>query len=79
MTVWKITTNVEYRTLFALFDLGHSTVCTIVIETCHAIATHILNQYVKIPTSDKFKRAVEGFENFHRLQGLMLAHIYMYQ
>ena len=62
MTVWKPATNVEYRTLSALFGLGRSTVGKIVVETCNAIATHLLPKYVTIPGSDKLKEIVDGFE-----------------
>ena len=62
--MWKLATNVEYRTLAALFGLGRSTVCTIVVETCRVIATHLLPQYVQIPQGEKLKDIVEGFETF---------------
>ena len=45
----------------ALFGLGRSTVCKIVLEICHAIATHLLPQYVQIPNGDRLKEIVEGF------------------
>lgn len=34
------------------------------VETSRAIATHLLSQYVFIPTRDKLKEIVEGFEDF---------------
>ena len=49
VTLWRLATNVEYRTLPALFGLGRSTVCTIVNETRSAITTHLLPKYVHIP------------------------------
>ena len=42
VTIWKLATNVEYQTLSALFCLGCSTVCVIVMETWTAIAKHLL-------------------------------------
>ena len=57
-------TNVEYRTLSALFGLGRSTICTIVVETSHAIATRLLPQYVQIPQGERLKEIVQGFETF---------------
>ena len=64
VTLWKLATNVEYRTLSELFGLGRSTVGEIVIETCDAIATHLLPQYVFIPQGDKLREIVEGFETY---------------
>ena len=57
-------TNVEYCTLSALFGLGRSTVGKIVVETSHAITTHLLPQYVRIPQGDKLKEITDGFETF---------------
>ena len=37
VTIWKLATNVEYRTLSSLFGLGRSTVSKIVVEICCAI------------------------------------------
>ena len=34
----------------------------IVVETCNAIATHLLPKYVTIPGRDKLKEIVDGFE-----------------
>ena len=62
VTIWKLATNVEYRTLSALFGLGRSTVGEIVIETCNAIASHLLPKYVTIPGREKLKDIVDGFE-----------------
>ena len=39
----------------ALFGLGRSTVGKIVVETCHAIAIHLLPQYVQTPNGDRLK------------------------
>ena len=50
-------------TLSSLFGLGRSTVGKIMVETC-AIATHLLPQYVQIPSGEKLKEIVGGFEVF---------------
>ena len=62
VTIWKLATNVEYRTLFSLFGLGRSTIGKIVVETCPAIATHLLPQYIQIPCGEKLKEIADGFE-----------------
>ena len=51
VTLWRLATNAEYRTLASLFGLGTSTVCTVVLDTCHAI-TKLLHRYVSIPQGD---------------------------
>ena len=47
-----------------MFGLGRSTVGQIVVETCHEMATHLLTEFVKIPSEDKLKDIVDGFESF---------------
>ena len=64
VTVWKLATYIKYRTLSSLFGLGRSTVGKIVVETCRAITTHLLLQYVYIPSGEKLKEIVDGFETF---------------
>ena len=62
ITVWKLATNAEYRTLSALFGLGISTICTIVLETCTMITQHLMPRYVTIPTGSRLREVVEGFK-----------------
>ena len=37
MTIWRLATNAEYRTISALFGVGRSTVVEVVVDTCEAI------------------------------------------
>ena len=60
VTIWRIATNVEYRTLGELFGLGHSTVGKIVLETCDAIAQHFLQVHVCFPTGQTLKQVIQG-------------------
>ena len=46
ITIWRLGTNIEYRTISALFGLGKSTECEIVLETCEVIACHMMPRYV---------------------------------
>ena len=62
VTIWKLASNIEYRTLAGLFGIGRSTACEIVNETARQIVTHLLPKYVKIPSGDRLKEIVEGFE-----------------
>ena len=62
LTLWRLATNIEYRTLSELFGIGRSTVCTIVVETCNMIATHLFPQYVCFPTGDRLRDVITNFE-----------------
>ena len=52
MTMWRLATNVDYRTLSELFGMGQS------------IATHLLPQYVYTPKGEQLKEIVEGLETY---------------
>ena len=62
VTVWKLATNIEYRTLASLFGLGRSTVGKIVLETCNVMTTKLLAQYVHFPEGTRLREIVDGFE-----------------
>ena len=49
VALWRLSTNVEYRTISHLFGIGVSTACNIVHEVCRAIVDCLLSIYVKIP------------------------------
>ena len=51
ITLWKLATNIEFRTLAALFSVGQSTVGKIVIETI-AMTTAHLPRFVQIPKGE---------------------------
>lgn len=62
VTIWRLATNAEYRTIAELFGLGRSTVGEIVLDTCGAIADHLLMRYVCFPQGDRLREVVDGFE-----------------
>ena len=62
VTIWRLATNIEYRTIAALFGLGISTVCEVVHRTCHTISRHLLPQYIKLPSEQRLREIVEEFE-----------------
>lgn len=63
VTIWRLGANVELRTLAALFGLGRSTVGEIVLDTCDAIAIHLLPKYIRIPQNCCLRAIEEGFEH----------------
>ena len=62
VTVWKLATNIEYRTLSSLFGLGRSTVGKIVLETCNIMTTKLLSRYVHFPKGTRLCEIVDRFE-----------------
>ena len=63
VTIWRLATNIELRTISVLFGLGQSTVGRIVYETCEAITTYLLKKFVRIPQGQRLQENIEGFEH----------------
>ncbi|XP_045179625.2 uncharacterized protein LOC123539178 [Mercenaria mercenaria] len=61
ITIWRLATNIEYRTLSHLFGIGRSTACTIVQKTCQAIVQYLMPHFIKIPAGEAFNDNVNGF------------------
>ena len=62
VTVWKLATNIEYRSLASLFGLGRSTIGKIVLETSSIMTTKLLPRYVHFPEGTRLREVVDGFE-----------------
>ena len=52
----------SYCTVAHLFGVARSTVCEIVQETCQAIVSNLMQDYIRFPTGEALKAVVEGFE-----------------
>ena len=62
ITLWRLGTNVEYRTILHLFGVGISTACNIVHKVCKAIVDSLLHKYIKTPVGNEAMDIVRGFE-----------------
>lgn len=63
IALWRMGTNVEYRTISHLFGVGVSSACVIVHEVCKAIVNALLATYIKLPTGHQALEVVRGFED----------------
>ena len=61
--LWRLGTNVEYRTISHLFGVGLSTVCVAVHDTCHVLVEQFASLYIKIPKGQELQSIVDGFES----------------
>ncbi|XP_071946061.1 uncharacterized protein [Antedon mediterranea] len=62
ITLWRLGTNCEYRSIGHLFGVASSTACKIVIETCSAIVDVLQEQYIRFPEGQRLREVVAGFE-----------------
>ena len=61
ITLWRLGTNIEYRSIAHLFGVGLSTVCVTVHEVCTSIVNALRQRYIRIPTGEDAQTVVDGF------------------
>jgi hypothetical protein len=61
ITLWRLGTNLEYRSISHLFGVGLSTVCVVVHEVCAAIVRVLSRRYIRIPTGEDAQATIDGF------------------
>ena len=61
VALWRLATNVEYRSIGHLFGILRSTACAIVHEVCSATNTVLTTIYIKIPTEQQLKEIIDMF------------------
>ena len=63
ITLWCLATCGEYRSIGHLFGVARCTVCVIVHETCAAIVSKLLKQYVYFPQDEQLAAVIDGFKS----------------
>ena len=63
MTLWRLATNSDYRTIGHLFGVAKCTACVIVNEVCDVIMETLFKRYISIPHDDNLNEVIEGFES----------------
>ncbi|KAF4117943.1 uncharacterized protein LOC131554056 [Onychostoma macrolepis] len=61
VALWRLASNVEYRTISALFGVGRSTVCKCVRDVCHAIVLLLRPLYLRSPSEQELEDAARLF------------------
>ena len=61
ITLWRLATNAEYRTISHLFAVGRSTCCTIANETCKIITEHLMPNYIRFPSDRRLLETIRDF------------------
>lgn len=61
--IWRLATNLEYRSLLYLFGIGLSTACMITKNVTSVIVEKLLQVYIKTPSEDEFKVIIQGFRD----------------
>ncbi|XP_036410905.1 protein ANTAGONIST OF LIKE HETEROCHROMATIN PROTEIN 1-like [Megalops cyprinoides] len=61
VALWRLATNVEYRTISTLFGVGRSTVCKCVRDVCHAIVSLLKPLYLQQPSEQEMEDTARLF------------------
>ncbi|XP_034419554.1 uncharacterized protein LOC117751705 isoform X2 [Cyclopterus lumpus] len=61
VALWRLASNVEYRTISALFGVGKSTVCRCVRDMCHAIVALLSAVYLRPPGEPELEASAQLF------------------
>jgi hypothetical protein len=66
MTLWYLGTQVDFRSLGALFGVGKSTVCDIVHEACRIMRQALTKTFVNFPRNQTALDVVHGFAKIRK-------------
>ena len=61
ISLWRLGTNVEYRTISHLFGVGISTVCVVLHDFCQSVVDVMGLRYLSLPSEDKLRAIRDGF------------------
>ncbi|XP_068608239.1 uncharacterized protein [Brachionichthys hirsutus] len=63
VALWRLASNVEYRTISSLFGVGKSTVCRCVRDMCHAIVSLLSATYLRSPSEQELDESARLFRS----------------
>ena len=61
VSLWRLGTNVEYRTISHLFGVGVSTGCVVLHKFCSPVVNVMTTKYINIPAGEHLKRIIYEF------------------
>lgn len=61
VALWRLASNIEYRTISTLFGVGKSTVCRCVRDMCHAIVALLSSIYLQPPSEQDLEDSAQLF------------------
>lgn len=64
VALWRLASNIEYRTISSLFGVGKSTVCRCVRDMCHAIVALLSCTYLQPPNEQELEDSARLFESY---------------
>ncbi|XP_071948245.1 uncharacterized protein [Antedon mediterranea] len=65
MTIWRLATCCDLRTIGNLFGVHRSTVCRAVYQVCQTIVDVMYHDYIVWPTGERLQETIQGFSQEH--------------
>ena len=62
-TLWKLATNVDYRTIGHLFGIARSTACMVFHDAIDGVNEILTPKFIRCPTADMFRDIMDGFHD----------------
>ena len=62
ITLWRLASNADYRTIGHLFGVSKGSVC-VIGEVSKAITATLSPRYIRIPSGNNLKEVINGFEH----------------
>ncbi|KAI2647209.1 Protein ANTAGONIST OF LIKE HETEROCHROMATIN PROTEIN 1 [Labeo rohita] len=61
--IWRLATNVEFRTISHLFGIGQSTAVSVTNHVASAIVKNLLSLFIRTPSEQEFESIIQGFRD----------------
>ena len=63
ITLWFLSTGVDFHTVGHLFGVSNSTLCVITKQVCSALVAILLPKYIQFLNGDGLREVVDGFKH----------------
>ncbi|KAM8972725.1 uncharacterized protein RCH25_018494 [Pelodytes ibericus] len=65
MTLWRLSSSCEYRTIEKIFGVSRPTICKTVRDVCEAVVSILTPRFVRIPRGSVLQDTIRRFEGRH--------------
>ncbi|XP_071988032.1 uncharacterized protein [Engystomops pustulosus] len=70
MTLWRLGSLCEYRTIGKIFRVSRSTICKVVQDVCEVLVSTLTPKFISVPRGDILFHTIKAFEQYHSIPQL---------
>ena len=63
ISLWRLATNADYRTVGHLFGVSQASVCDIINEFCTVVSDVLLQKFIKVPVGEELDNNIKKFKD----------------